>query len=171
MDRETWRDGQGSLVCCSPWGCKGSIWLSDWTELIEEKYEIRLLTNHSAQTTQSLTTEQPLYLSTEPYPVSFHWVGCLGIFQPPHPQFLSAGRGQVPAPVQIKLRIINQHGKSENQDKLTKFIWNLWRGRWAQGVSAGTKAQVPSRVQAKERSQLFLGHKGTSFLIIIKLWT
>ena len=25
-------DGQGSLACCSPWGCSWS-WLSDWTEL------------------------------------------------------------------------------------------------------------------------------------------
>ena len=27
-------DGQGSLACCSPWGCKNWTWLSDWTELI-----------------------------------------------------------------------------------------------------------------------------------------
>ena len=27
-------DGQGSLVCCSPWGFKSQTWLSDWTELI-----------------------------------------------------------------------------------------------------------------------------------------
>ena len=27
------RDGQGSLVCCSPWG-HSRTWLSDWTELI-----------------------------------------------------------------------------------------------------------------------------------------
>ena len=26
-------DGQGSLVCCSPWGCKQSDRLSNWTEL------------------------------------------------------------------------------------------------------------------------------------------
>ena len=28
-------DGQGSLVCCSPWGCKELVWtrVSDWTEL------------------------------------------------------------------------------------------------------------------------------------------
>ena len=25
--------GQGSLVWCSPWGCKEGTWLSDWTEL------------------------------------------------------------------------------------------------------------------------------------------
>ena len=25
--------GQGSLVCCSPWGWKSWTWLSDWTEL------------------------------------------------------------------------------------------------------------------------------------------
>ena len=24
-------EGQGSLVCCSPWGCKESDTLSDWT--------------------------------------------------------------------------------------------------------------------------------------------
>ena len=27
-------DGQGGLVCCSPWGCKVRARLSDWTELI-----------------------------------------------------------------------------------------------------------------------------------------
>ena len=27
-------DGQGSLVCCSPWGGKKSDTLSDWTELM-----------------------------------------------------------------------------------------------------------------------------------------
>ena len=26
-------DGQEGLACCSPWGCKKSAWLSDWTEL------------------------------------------------------------------------------------------------------------------------------------------
>ena len=26
-------DGQGSLACCSPWGCKQLNRLSDWTEL------------------------------------------------------------------------------------------------------------------------------------------
>ena len=26
-------DGQWSLACCSPWGCKEN-WLSDWTELM-----------------------------------------------------------------------------------------------------------------------------------------
>ena len=25
-------DGQGSLVCCSPWGPKSQTWLRDWTE-------------------------------------------------------------------------------------------------------------------------------------------
>ena len=24
-------EGWGSLVCCSPWGCKSQTWLSDWT--------------------------------------------------------------------------------------------------------------------------------------------
>ena len=24
-------EGQGSLACCSPWGCKSQTWLSDWT--------------------------------------------------------------------------------------------------------------------------------------------
>ena len=30
-------DGQGSLVCCSPWGCKGSDTTErlNWSELIE----------------------------------------------------------------------------------------------------------------------------------------
>ena len=26
-------DGQGGLVCCSPWGHRESTWLSDWSEL------------------------------------------------------------------------------------------------------------------------------------------
>jgi len=26
-------NGRGSLVCCSPWGCKSQTWLSNWTEL------------------------------------------------------------------------------------------------------------------------------------------
>ena len=25
-------EGQGSLVCCSPWGCKSWTWLGDWTQ-------------------------------------------------------------------------------------------------------------------------------------------
>ena len=29
-------DGQGSLVCCSPWGRKSWTGLSDWTKLIEQ---------------------------------------------------------------------------------------------------------------------------------------
>ena len=27
-------DGQGSLACCSPWGCKESDTLNEWNELI-----------------------------------------------------------------------------------------------------------------------------------------
>ena len=27
-------DGQGGLACCSPWGCRESTGLSDWTELV-----------------------------------------------------------------------------------------------------------------------------------------
>ena len=41
-------DGQGGLVCCSPWGCKESDGLSDWTELkhysiesSQQPYEIK----------------------------------------------------------------------------------------------------------------------------------
>ena len=33
-------DGQGSLVCCSPWGHKSCIQLSDWTELKYNYYTI-----------------------------------------------------------------------------------------------------------------------------------
>ena len=36
-------DGQGSLACCSPWGCK-QTWLSDWTELILHFIHIAILT-------------------------------------------------------------------------------------------------------------------------------
>ena len=31
-------DGQGGLVCCSPWGRKSQIRLSDWTELNDYMY-------------------------------------------------------------------------------------------------------------------------------------
>ena len=31
-------DGQGGLVCCSPWGCKVRTRLSDWTELIKKAF-------------------------------------------------------------------------------------------------------------------------------------
>ena len=31
-------DGQGSLVCCSPWVVKSQTWLSDWTEPIAWPY-------------------------------------------------------------------------------------------------------------------------------------
>ena len=27
-------EGQGSLACCSPWGCEDQTWLSDWTKTI-----------------------------------------------------------------------------------------------------------------------------------------
>ena len=26
-------EGQDSLACCSPWGCKSQTWLNDWNEL------------------------------------------------------------------------------------------------------------------------------------------
>ena len=39
----------------------------------EEKHQISLWPNHSAQTTQSPTTEQPWYLSTKPHPDTFNW--------------------------------------------------------------------------------------------------
>ena len=35
-------DGQGSLACCRPWGCK-EIWLSDWTELNWDSWRERVL--------------------------------------------------------------------------------------------------------------------------------
>ena len=34
-------DGQGGLVCCSPWVSKSWTWLSDWTELTEWEYKFR----------------------------------------------------------------------------------------------------------------------------------
>ena len=33
-------DGQGSLLCCSPWGYKSWTRLSDWTELKEEVFSM-----------------------------------------------------------------------------------------------------------------------------------
>ena len=37
-------DGQGSLVCCSPWGHKKSgTWLSDWTEHLKETASLALV--------------------------------------------------------------------------------------------------------------------------------
>ena len=37
-----------------------------------------------------------------------------------------------------------------------KFIWTLQGGEWAQEASAGTKALVPPRVQAKQGSLLWV---------------
>ena len=31
------RDGQGSLACCSPWGCKSRPWLSNWSDWLTRK--------------------------------------------------------------------------------------------------------------------------------------
>ena len=31
-------DGQGGLACCSRWGCKDWMWLSDWTELSASEF-------------------------------------------------------------------------------------------------------------------------------------
>ena len=101
------------------------------------------------------------YLSTNPtHPVSCTWVGIslVSFNQPPHPPAVSFNWvEQVPAiHHQIKLRIINQHRRSENQERLSKFVWTLRGCRWVQGISAGTKAPVPCRVQAKERSPLWV---------------
>ena len=88
----------------------------------------------------------PQYVSTEPHLVSTHWVGM--------PQYLSTGPPAVPVSweragyllhYQIKLRIINQYGRSENQEILTQFVWTVQGGRWADGA----KALVPQRVQVK----------------------
>ena len=29
-------EGQGSLACCSPWGCKSQTWLRDWTTIVNK---------------------------------------------------------------------------------------------------------------------------------------
>ena len=88
----------------------------------------------------------PQYVSTEPHLVSTHWVGM--------PQYLSTGPPAVPVSweragyllhYQIKLRIINQYGRSENQEILTQFVWTVQGGRWADGA----KALDPQRVQVK----------------------
>ena len=34
-------DGQGSLICCNPWGCKETR-LNDWTELTDALYQLML---------------------------------------------------------------------------------------------------------------------------------
>ena len=43
-------EGQGSLVCCSPWGCKES----DMTERLNKEYEseVNMLVTQSYQTLQ-----------------------------------------------------------------------------------------------------------------------
>ena len=64
-------------------------------------------------------------------------------------------RGQVPiTPGQIKLRIINQHGRAEIQERLTHIRLGSRRRGTGTGVSPGTQAPSPRRVQVKERSLL-----------------
>ena len=75
----------------------------------------------------------PQYLSNEPHPVPFHWVGI--------PQCMSGPN----------------MGDLRTRGDLPKFVFTPQGGRWAQGATAGikgTKAPVPPRVQVKEESQL-----------------
>ena len=50
-------DGQGSLVCCSPWGCKESPRLRDWTELTDRSYYLSVTSVH-------ITVSRPLWFGT-----------------------------------------------------------------------------------------------------------
>ena len=36
-------EGQGSLVCCSPWVAKSRIWLSDWTREMRQHLDMAIL--------------------------------------------------------------------------------------------------------------------------------
>ena len=102
----------------------------------------------------------PLYLSARGYflPVSFNRappVSCqLGRSLPNIFQL----RSQVPVRhCQAKLRILHQKsGDPRTRRDSAKFVLTLRVGGWAQEVSASTKAPFPRRVQAKERSLLWV---------------
>ena len=109
---------------------------------------------------QCLSTRLPLYLSARGYflPVSFNRappVSCqLGRSLPNIFQL----RSQVPVRhCQAKLRILHQKsGDPRTRRDSAKFVLTLRVGGWAQEVSASTKAPFPRRVQAKERSLLWV---------------
>ena len=51
-------DGQGSLACCSPWGCNESDTLSEWTELISYPLKYSGLKNFMAYIIHGVTKSQ-----------------------------------------------------------------------------------------------------------------
>ena len=87
-------DGQGGLVCCSPWGRKSRTWLSDWTEpnwidtylwyqnsvLVNQPYPI--LCNPMDCSTPGFPVGHQLLELTQTH---VHWVS--DAIQPSHPVF------------------------------------------------------------------------------------
>ena len=61
-------DGQGILSRCTPWGCKESAWLSDWTEL-KEFYLAKRMVEDNRQHAKNIGRMQ-LWL-TNPMTVNF----------------------------------------------------------------------------------------------------
>ena len=132
--------------------------------------QISLLPNHSDKTVSyNLENSEVFQSSLSPQYLSPGWV-FPGNFQPappptprPHPQFplerltsifqrapsrqyLSTGRGQISAiQHQIKLRIINQYGRSKNQDRITQVSLDFLRRQMGTRTSATTKTPVQFR--------------------------
>lgn len=119
--------------------------------------QISLYLNHSAKTTESPTTQETLISSNQMMSPS-HIFPVGGYYpylstEPPLPGNLSLGRVQVPAIyLQIKLRVVDQHGKSEDLEKCTQIRLDSPRG-WtcAKGLCV-YQGLIPPRVQAEERS-------------------
>ena len=63
-------DGQGSLACCSPWGCKES----DWTEHVEEETRSVVLWNEYAIFNMAGCFSLVLFVFPSWLPVSCLWV-------------------------------------------------------------------------------------------------
>jgi len=62
-------DGQGSLACCSPWGCRSRIRLSDWTEVALVVKNHLPMQKTSGTWARSLGWEDPLEEGMQPTPV------------------------------------------------------------------------------------------------------
>ena len=93
-----------------------------------------------------------VFLWSSPTQYLSNGLGCLGIFQLGTSQYLSTGRGQVPAILTNKIQDHNQHGRFENQERLIKFVWTVYEDDQTKGTSTRTKTPVPCRVQMKERN-------------------
>ena len=108
------------------------------------------------------TSDQPPYLTTQLTLLSVFQLNKFQFFSTSPPSTFQLGElpptifwlgGQIPVIYcQIKLRIINQYGRSENQERLIQIYLDSTGSEQVQGTSAGTKVLVLCRVQMKERS-------------------